>query len=177
MRCGSRLHDQNELVDIDEFLLPLEGSNIADIVAKHKDQPGIVLSHVFFDASKANSLPPRKLIVENIEMTASPQINPIKTIEKVIFKPEQCTYFTWPPYHFVFKDNKEPVKLNKWEMRINRYINRNANSLNSKKPLGVAQMDFRNFENEVNALLDSGFEVEEHAIERFVPSLKKKMGF
>lgn len=164
-------------VDIDEFLLPIEGTTLPEIVEKYKDAPGISLTRVFFDASKIDPLSRHKLIVENTKMTEPPPVNNLKTVEKMIFKPELCTYFTYPPYRFVFKGNKQPIQLNKWEMRVNRYINRNSGYLNSSKSLGTAQVDFRSQENEVNALLHSGFEVEEHAIERFVPILKRKMGF
>jgi len=163
-------------VDIDEFLLPIDGNNLSEVVEKYKDYPGILLSRIFFDASRVDTLPRRNLVIESIEMTSPPKQNSFKFIEKMLFKPELCSYFTWPPYTFAFQNDQAPVKLNKWEMRINRYIDRNIGSLNSKKVRGLMQMDYRSYEDEVNELLQAGYEIEEHTIDRFVPALKRKLG-
>lgn len=164
-------------LDIDEFLFPIEGSNLTEVVEKYKQYPGIVLSNVFFDASRVHALPKRNLVIEATEMRAPLPSNPIKTIEKVIFKPELCTYFTWPPYHFIFKDDQAPIKLSKWEGRINRYIDRNSSGLvDLRKIKTPLQIDYRSAEKEVDELLEVGYEVEDHTIDRFVPTLRKKMG-
>ena len=164
-------------LDVDEFLFPIDGKDLTEVIEKYKQYPGVILSHAFFDASRAHTLPKRNLVIEATEMRAPPPPNPVRTFEKMIFKPELCTYFTWPPYRFVFKDDQAPVKLSKWEGRINRYIDRNTPGLFDLRKLKTPlRIDYRSAEQEVNELLEVGYEVEDHTIDRFVPILRKKMG-
>lgn len=164
-------------VDIDEFLLPMEGNSLREIVEKYEEYPGIILSRIFLDASRKNHQTKKNLVLESTDIIIPPVPKPFKIIEKVIFKPSLCDYFTWPPYHFVFKDDLKPIELSKWELRINSYLNRSQPFAEPKRFMGSIQMDYLRFEQEVNGLLEAGYEIEDHSMERFLPNVRKKMGY
>jgi hypothetical protein len=163
-------------VDIDEFLLPIEGNNLADLIEKYQQYPGIVLPKMCFDASRSDYFSSNKLVVEANKLSHSPDGNPLRTFERIIFKPELCTYFTYPPYTFIFKDDATPAYLSQTEVRINQYFNRNVRSFNPKSIKGTMHVDYRTYEWERNQWIEDGYELEEHSIDRFVPILYKKMG-
>lgn len=163
-------------LDVNEFLVPPQSSNLQEILQKYEAFPGVELRSVFFDSSKLD-VPRRKLVIEALELTDIPEQHPQKGVVKMIFKPEMIKGFTWPPYKCHFKDNQVPVVLNKSELRINHYVNRGSIFRKNKEIMHVDNRQLT--EDELASLLSAGFEIEdqERSIYRFVPSLLKKMGY
>jgi hypothetical protein len=170
------LHDTKWLLflDIDEFLVPCSDSKITDILRKYEDSPGIILSTENYDASSRSVLPPRKLVIEATEMTASQKS---LMVEKTIFKPDLCTSISWPPYHCRFKNGKEAMKASKKTVKVNRYENRMAfQHLNNIKKKLAIDRDLLP-EKELEELLKLGYEIDdrERYIYRFLPALTAQM--
>jgi hypothetical protein len=133
----------------------------------------------FYDASKIDTLPRRKLLIETVEMIG-PQLIPPKEVAKTIFKPDLCEGFTWPPYKCLFKNNQEAVKLQKGELRLNRYLSRWKGCIGPDKPREKLCIDNRALsEKEKKDLFEEGYEItdQECAIHRFIAPLLKKLGF
>ncbi len=165
-------------VDVDEYLIPTEANSLPEILGKYNEYPAVTLSRVFFDASNIDVVPKRKLLIETVEMIGSPPQNLSRSVEKTIFKPNLCQEVTWPPYKFIFKDDQKPVVLTQHDIRINRYVDRYLGYRGKQRT--KFPMDHRVLvEKEKNELLEQGFEIEdqERLIYRFVPELKKRMGF
>lgn len=165
------------ILDVDEYLVPCSKGKVGEILDQYDEFPGITLTSEFFDASKRSALPPRKLVIEAIEITAPPEKIIQRTVEKTILKPDLCTSFIWPPYKCKFKDHRNALKVNKEELRINSYQNRmRFQKLDRIKRKVQINKDLP--EEEKNKLLKSGYEIEDpdKAIYRFVPDLYKKMG-
>jgi hypothetical protein len=166
-------------LDISEFLVPSYADHLKEIIEQYDDQPGVVLFSDFFDASKLDALPRRKLVIETVSLTSAPLPNPESEVAKFIFKPDQCKGFTWPPYQVVFQDNQTPFKLKKQEIRINHYLDRFKGYHNLKKKKDVLHFDNRLLsDEETYEFLRVGYEIEdqERAIQRFIPPLLKRLG-
>ncbi len=175
------IHETTWLVvmDINEFLVPLTTNKITDLLEKYKEYPGVTIQTGFFDASKVNALPPRKLVVESVELTHA-ELNVQKEVVKTIFKPDQTEGFCWPPYLCLFKDDQIAASAAKNELRINRYMNRAKGYLHAGKIREKLHVDNRMLsEAELEELLKEGYEIEdqEYAIKRFIPWLMTKLGY
>jgi len=164
-------------VDVDEFLVPLHTDNLIQILEKYKDFPAVLLTREFFDASQPYVLPKRKLIIESLDMTESPEPSLQKSVEKMIFKPELCESLSWPPYRYTFKYG-HPIALSKSEAKINSYLNRNQSLADSRRIKPKIKTAAPLSEKEIQHLLESGYEIEdpEKAIIRFVPEVMKRIG-
>lgn len=167
------------LLDVDEFLVPVNSSKISDILENYAGYPGVVVTSDFFDASHIDVLPRRDLIIDAIELTEEPLKNVQLCTEKAIFRPECQISFTWPPYRCNFKESKAAIKVSKSEIRINKYVNRFNGVLKFGKPKEKLSLDIRLLtEYESNELFKIGYEIEdkEQAIYKFAPELRKRMG-
>jgi hypothetical protein len=166
-------------VNVDEFLVPPTNGSLLEILEQYKEAPGVTLMSDFFDASKINSLSSKKLVIENTRLSLPIIEIAEKQIEKTIFKPDQTVHFTWPPYKFAFKDGKSEVVVQKNQLRINQYTNRELVCFYNGMVKDKFQIDQRTLnEKEKNDLLDR-YELrdQEQIIRRFIPDLRKKMGF
>jgi hypothetical protein len=166
-------------VDVNEFLVPTEEVNLRQILDRYSDHPGVILSSDFYNASAVNVLPKRKLVIETVEMTNEPQRSRTRTVEKMIFKPDLCQGFQWPPYRVQFKSGLNPTQLSRNEIRVNYYTNRQRSPWNFEKIKDKLHVDSRTLtEKEKHHFLELGFEIEdgEQSAYRFLPALLKKMG-
>ncbi len=166
-------------IDVNEFLVPAGANKLSEVLEKYRDYPGITMPTDFFDASKTDALPPRKLVVETVELTA-PELNPPKEVAKTIFKPDLCNGFCWPPYQCCFKDQQKAVPLKRDELRINRYVNRYKGYLHVGKLKERLAVDNRMLsEEEMAELLEEGYEIEDQdrSIFRFIPKLLRRLGY
>ena len=166
-------------LDIDEYLVPIHANTIGEVLQSYESHPGVQLTSNFFDASHIDVLPKRELLIATTELTAPPEKNIQRSVEKVIFKPEMHTTVVWPPYRCNFKDDRIAPRLSKGELRINKYVNRSRGSVYFGKKKERLHIDNRMLtDKEAGDLLEIGFEIEdrEKAIYRFESELKKKMG-
>lgn len=165
-------------LDVNEFLVSPEMNRLQDLLEKYEDYAGITLETDFFDAMNIGKLPPRKLVIESVELTA-PELNPPKEVTKTIFKPNLCIGLFWPPCECRFQD-VSPIAVKKSELRVNRYLNRSQKFFNLGKRKEKLNIDNRLLsEVEIAELLNEGYEIEDkdYAIGRFIPWLLKKLGY
>lgn len=177
---GARETKWMVFLDVGEFLVPAQETNLKNILVTYEGYPGIVLTSDFYDAAPVNVLPNRRLMIETIELTKAPEQNIQKAVEKTIFKPDECVGFQWPPFKHVFKDRRESIRINKKTMRINQYTNRKRIPWRFAKAKDKMHVDNRILsEEEKNYWLEVGYEIEdqERAIQRFLPDLLKRIGY
>ena len=115
----------------------------------------------------------------SLELTKPPRQIVDKSIAKMIFKPDQCAGFIWPPYQCRFRDLQYSTEVGRQELRVNRYINRNVENLTvEKKAKNRPIPDYSIFfEGENAGLLDEGYMIEgrDRPIYQHVPEFLKKM--
>lgn len=164
-------------LDIDEYLVPSKENTLLAVLGNYKNGVAVILSSDYFDASKRSTLPLRKLLIETVERTKPPKQDLKKMVFKTIFRPDLCAGFSWPPYQKRFKEYQFPVPLEKDEIRINHYLNRQDLFFGANKKLSVDQQSFSS--DQINELVEDGYEIEDKncTISRFVPELLKRMGF
>ncbi len=165
-------------LNIDEFLVPMPGNRLAEVLNKYKDYSAITLSNEWYEADNVGRDPTRKLVIETVELAADPHENIMKKVVKMIVKPDSCKGFKWAPYQCLFQDGQAPVEADRNELRINRYLNRFKGFLSHRKAKEKLQVDNRGLaENEKNQLLEMGYEIDdqEKAIYQFVPELQNRM--
>ena len=176
------------ILDVNEFLVPTYTKTLTELLDKYDSYPGVIIASDYFDSSK-DSLPKRTLLIETVEMT-NPPVSPIeREVTKMIFKPNLCTTFSWPPYRCNFKDDEQPIAAKesdftdtppvqpKAEIKINRYVNRGLYFHGKIKP--KIHLDNRLLSTqEVTEILNENYEIEdqESPIRRFIPQLKKNLG-
>lgn len=163
-------------LDIDEYLVPPNVDKLSETLENYDEYPGVILGSDFFDSSKRDAFK-KKLVIEALNLVAKPERNLQKGISKMIFKPDQCVGFTWPPYQCSFKNQERAIKIRKGELRINSYIKGNQTYYASREKLAVDNRVLS--EEEMTTLLELGYEIEDQdrAIFRFIPVLRKNMGF
>jgi hypothetical protein len=164
-------------LDIDEYLVPPQTDTIRDVLEQYDQSAGLILSSDSFDSSKMHIQPMTRLIIENTDLIFSPPINPKEEAVKIIFKPELCKGFSWPPYQCKFKEDRMAMKISRSELRVNRYVGQKKLFFyHFKKKLPVDNREM--LERDVLDLLKEGYAIEdqEKAIGRFLPQLRKKLG-
>jgi hypothetical protein len=164
-------------LDIDEFLTPVKGDNLGEILEHYDSYPGITLESEFFDAAVTSELPRKRLVIQSSEITKDPKNNVQIRAEKTIFKPDLCESFKWPPYKCVFKKKQNAIKIPNSVLQINHYLNRNKNIVNSEKPKN--RIAYPPAGTDKKALLEAGYQIEDQKspIYRFIPELLIKMGY
>jgi hypothetical protein len=111
-------------MDIDEFLV-LSKESVKDLLKKYSEFPGISFSSEFFDGAIYDTLNKKTLRAETFEISDLPQEIAAKSMAKMIFKPDQCKGFTWPPYQCCFKEFVSCMEMDRGELVIKRVINQN----------------------------------------------------
>lgn len=168
-------------LEIHEFLVSPFEYTIPDLLNEYDHYSGIMLNSDCYDASRNKYLlPPRKLLIQTTELTKPILQNPQREITKVIFKPDHCKGFTWPPYRCVFKNLQTPQTIKKSKLRINHYLNREGlpRPHHIKRERLVIDRPSMTDE-EMNQLFSLDCDVEElnPEIFRFIPELSRKMGY
>lgn len=163
-------------LDLNEYLVPTKNDKITHVLGKYAGDSGLVLCSDYFSDSKYLE-DVHRLMIENTGLIFPPKNFPSREVKKIIFKPELCTSFSWPPYECKFKNESKASSISRSELRINRYIHEGEPFFeNIRKKICV---DHHNLtDKEVFDLLKEGYEVEdqEKAIQRFLTPLKKQMG-
>lgn len=166
-------------VDIDEFLVCSE-EPITDLLKKYDNYAGIYLSSDFFDAAIADQLPQEKLLIRPLAATNSPKQAIEKGVAKMIFKPDLCTGFVWPPYQCCFTSfQSSSTEVGRQELRINHYLNRNGKNLpNGKKGNRNGLVDQHKLhESQSVALIKESYMSENHQPpnHQYIHNILKKM--
>jgi Glycosyltransferase family 92 len=166
-------------LDVDEFMVPVQADTVCQVLKDSGDYPGFELTCDFFDASEKDALDRKELLIGHVNLTSRPIQNILKSVEKTVFKPEYNTHFTWPPYKCNFEEGKVAGKLNRNQLRINKYVGRNNGKLKFEKLKQKLHVDSCSLtEDEKGELLEVGYQIEdgERLIHRFEPGLRKRMG-
>ena len=182
------------LIDVDEFLFPLESSNMVLFLEDYEMYPGVVLSWQCFGTSFVDKIFSGQLMIESFTLKAkelSVRNIPVKSIVRpdyvdirsVAWVPH--TYFYLTNALAVFPDKQECLSnldVSKWRICtekavINHYVHRSEQYFwNVKIP---KKLRMENGKTVTAAYAKSWHEdcnqVEDKKIFRFVPALKQKM--
>jgi hypothetical protein len=167
-------------LDVREFLASPIENKITDLLKEYEDCPGILLESDCYDASRNKYLlPPRKLLIQTIELTKPLLQNPQKEVTKCIFKPEYCRGFTWPPYQCRFKNLQVAKIVKKSELHINHYLNREGSPHIYSKRERLVIDHFSMTDEEMKHIFSLDCQVEDPNPEmhRFIPELAQKLGY
>jgi len=167
-------------IDADEFMVPVKDEKMTDVLERHKQHACVLLTWHTYGTGGVKSLPDKTLLIEALNRTAAADDEFNTHGVKSIVKPEYFSSYHWPPHVCLVKDEATSVYVTKDEARLNHYFNRTEDHfLNKKikckehtsnKKLSEGDIDcWRNLGNAV--------EDEERYIHRFVPKLRKRMGF
>ena len=182
------------LIDIDEFLLPLEAPDIVTFLQDFESYPGVVLNWQCFGTSFVNEIPQGNLLIETLTLKAeefSSRNIAVKSIvrpeyvdiEKMAWVPHTFHYLTNTPAVFPNKEERpENLDTSTWKVCvekavINHYVHRTESYFwNVKIPKklrmengGVITPKY------VASWYDDCNQIEDKKILRFVPELKKRM--
>ena len=166
------------VLDIDEFLVPINKRSIRDVLEQYSECSAVRLSTNFFCARDKNMFVTPRLVIESINLTDEGEFPIENKVDKMIFRPEAHSYFTWPPYECRFVENAIIQETDKCQLRINKYLGRPRGVLNFGKIKRKLYVDNRSIsDEEAIGLLKIGYEIEdqERSIFRFIPELKKRM--
>ena len=166
-------------LNVDEFLVPTYGRDINDLLTRYEEYPGIILATEHYDAARYNGPSRADLVIETVNLAAAPKQSIQRLVTKTIFKTDECTNFTWPPYTCYFREDKKPVALRRQELGINRYLDRFfMGAPNLKKPNEKLRVDnIALSEEEQVQYLQLGYEIvdRERVISRFIPDLIQRL--
>jgi hypothetical protein len=167
-------------LDIHEFLVSPTEYKIPDLLKEYDAYCGIMLNSDCYDASRNKYLlPPRKLLIQTAELTKPLLQNPQKEVTKIIFKPDHCQGFTWPPYRCIFKNLQVPQTIKKSKLHINHYLNREGSPPFHTKRERLFIDSLSMTDEEMNHIFSLDYEIEElnPEMQRFIPELAKKLGY
>lgn len=103
-------------LDINEYLVCAEGT-IPELLEKYGNYAGIALSSYFFDAPFQDNFVENKELLKSLELKTPLE----KSIAKMLFKPDQCEGFIWPPYQCCFKTLQSTTEVSPEELSIHRF--------------------------------------------------------
>ena len=183
------------LIDVDEFLHPLEDSDMTSFLKNYENYNGVVLSWQCFGTSNIDKIPEGKLMIEALTLKAGPKSEwnfPVKSIVRPELVDHHAT--AWPPHTYrylsrspaVFPD-KRPRKDTKFAHQnriyvekavLNHYVHRAEDYFwDVKIPkkrrmenggIGFTEALIKRWHDECNL-------VEDTKIFRFLPSLRERM--
>ena len=167
------------LIDIDEFILPMQAETFTEILAKYDSFPGVALIWHTYGTSGVAQIPEKSLLIETFHMTCHPDHPFNNKIVKSIVKPELFESFSWPPHACNYKDRQRYFICDKQDARINHYINKTTENVSQSKIKNKEHMENRKLSDaEINELLGLGNEFEaDLVIHRFAPALRQRLGF
>ncbi len=181
-------------IDADEFLFPVEQTNLVDFLTDYEEFGGLKVGWVFYGNSRIKQIPEDKLMIECLTKTLSKSDSRNRFGGKCIVKPHRTirtdlihNFFYEPPYFQVYegKQRKFIYSLNK--IRINHYWARDLVYFKEVKlprdlqiVREVAAWENRVFDEDERKRYLKKFQAslngeKDDAIARFVPSLRKRI--
>ena len=161
------------IIDVDEFLVPVQDKSMLELLDRYKAYPGIVLTWHVFGTSHVRKVPPNSLLIEVLHRTS---LWETPEAVKSIVQTDAFAGFTAPPHMCAYLNNK-PVYIDRMEARINHYVNRTEDNL-SAKIKNKELMDGKLTEDQIMGLRNRGNQVEDRqkVIWKFIPELRRRMG-
>lgn len=175
------------VIDLDEFLFPVDGDNLLELLEKeYSKYAGVCVNWQMYGTSKIKSLPKNTLMIESLTYRAKDDYYRHHTIKSIV-RPEfvkscDCAhYFKYKPGYFHVNTHKEKQPLDKTQtkhiyldkMRINHYWTRDEDYYWSVK---VPRWEQKFSEGFFEKRLEELHQVEDKAIFKYIPALKKAMG-
>lgn len=177
------------LIDIDEFLTPICSDSVPTVLKEYEPFGGVGFNWKLFGHSGFLDLPPDKLLIESLVMTA-PYDRPTHLGVKSIVRPERvkgCNH----PHYMIYKEGFYAVNSNRQRdidsegrasgvyydrLVINHYWSRTGNYLYKKLKRWSVLAPHVVPENWVEYVKDMNL-VRDHSMERFIAPLRQQMGF
>lgn len=175
------------IVDIDEFLTPIQTNNVLDVLAEYEEYGGVGFNWKLFGHSGLFDLKPGKLLIESLMMTAVHD-RPTHLGVKCIVRPERvgaCNH----PHYMIYKEgfyhvnaNKEPcidsqgitngvyydkLVINHYWSRTGRYLYKKLQRWHQFAP-HINPDDWYSYVADMNVVYDT-------TMERFIPPLRAAM--
>lgn len=107
-------------VDINEFLVCPRGS-VRELLQEYEGCAAISFPSDFIDKPKRVVWPKKNLSHDILEGTRGEVPAADRLVEKMIFKPDQCAGFNWPPYRCFFVAPQITVDVDRKDLKINHY--------------------------------------------------------
>lgn len=188
------------IIDIDEYLVPLEDPDMLTFLEKYEDHPGVVLNWQCFGTSFISEIPQNRLMIEVLTLKAEPfsiRNFPVKSI----VRPEMVDLSSknWPPHTFYYYHHLLPVwpdkvvfkggfpnhsnlreiqsRIHPSKAVINHYVHRSESYFWGQKLLKKENME--------QGIVTKRYATSWHEdcnqekdiqIHRFIPELQKRMG-
>lgn len=168
------------MIDIDEFMVPTEKATMTEVLRDHADYPSIGILWQIYGTSDIYELAPNTLLIENLRMTAVPDHALNRGCPKMIIRPELYNKFEWPPHYCSMKGQNQGIQVDKSVAQINHYLNRTISFFLDHKIKSKEHMNNRKMSDaEIAEWLRVGNEIEDEklTIFRYVPELRKRMGY
>jgi len=183
------------LIDTDEFIFPLEASDLISFLSEYEEYPGIVLNWQCFGTSLIEEIPEGKLMIEMLTKKAveySIWNKPVKSIVRPTMVDTGKRDWGTHTVHYlcgdvaVFPDKikrAEDVDMSEWEIHpqkavINHYLHRTESFFWEKKMAKKEKMEnWKYLKDPLHVArwyLDCNSEIDER-IFRFVPELRKRV--
>ena len=164
-------------IDSDEFLVPMSFSTITKFLSIHSDVPGICLNWAVYGTSDVYEIPPNCLMIELLTTRAHLD-DPINKHTKSIVRPEQYAGWSWPTHACHYKNGAKAYFAPQEEARVNHYINRTVQFFYDHKIKNKETVDNVKWNEEyTHQFLRYGNDEKDLTMNRFIPQLRKKMGF
>lgn len=171
-------------IDIDEFLVPVQHSNLVSLLAEYEQYAGLIVNWQAYGTSGKDSLLPDQLITENLLLKA-PTEAACNRMHKSIVQP-LCVAAATDPHYFLYHDGffavnsngeqaqvGDPVVVDK--IRINHYWFGTKDWFIHNKIPRRSKWGLSLLPEHVDLLISSCNQVEDDTILRFTPLLKKVM--
>lgn len=173
------------LVDLDEFMYPLQDDNLLDFLRNYEPYAGVMVNWQMFGTSHVKQIPENTLMIESLVLQSDPSYH-LNLNAKSIVRPEKIISCT--NAHFMnympgwFQVNPDKVKFSGQtapyisvdKIKINHYWSRDEEYFYLVKVPRHASWDENK---ELCEQLVSEFnQIENYDIQRFVPALRQNMG-
>lgn len=129
------------IIDIDEFLVPVEDSNLIDFLGRYESDPslgGVVFPWVFFGTSHIEKIPEDKLMIETLILNGGPAAggNPMAIWKqgayKSIVRPKKVDKLV-SPHYCKYYEGMHHIQLSFDVAQINHYWTRDEAFLHEVK--------------------------------------------
>lgn len=172
------------IIDVDEFLTPLQKDNLIDFLADYEDYPGVVVNWQLFGTSNVKKIPSDRLMIELLVMKADPLTEENHQIKSIV-RPEyvhkaRVHEMKFKKFYKHVNEDKEAfdyggaskrIATNK--IQINHYWTRDEDFFYTVKLEHRARCESKETSEIRKNYLS---QVEDHSMERFVEPLRKQMG-
>ena len=164
-------------IDSDEFLVPMSSLTLKELLAAHEEAPGICLNWAVYGTSGVYDIPANQLMIELLTKRARLD-DPINRHTKSIVKPTEFNGWSWAPHAAHYRNEASPYLVPMDEARVNHYINRTVKFFYEHKIDNKERMDNVTWDEErTQQFLSLGNDEEDLTMERFVPKLRRKLGY